>query len=157
MGPTRRAGGDRRRHNKHVTRRQRDLGWRRTCLTSCQAKQGGRGEAGKVSRPPLRRSRASFPQPVGESHQVHGRRIDRLLQVGFGQTDIAAAPQIETTHPLGNRAFSPRSQGVLRLELLGLLPLTGGLQRLVLRLRSHRQLPRKDLLKIVLECQEDDF
>ena len=100
MEATGQARGDRRRHHHKVKRRQLDLGWRRAGLTSHQAKQVWRGKTGKMSGPSLRLNCRAFPQPVGESHQVHRRRIDRLLQVRSSQPDIAATPQIKTTRAL---------------------------------------------------------
>ena len=95
-----------------------------------------------MSRSPLERLHLSFPQPVDESNQVHRRGIDRLLQLCPSQPDIAAAAQIKATHALRETAFHPGSQRVLGLEFIRLLPLARGLDRLVLRLRPHRQLTR---------------
>ena len=63
-----------------------------------------------MSRSPLELIHLSFPEPVGESHQVHRRGIDRLLQVCPSQPAIAAAAQIKATHALGDTAFHPGSQ-----------------------------------------------
>jgi hypothetical protein len=74
---------------------------------------------------------------------MHCGGMDRLLQLRPSQADRAAATPRKATHPLRNRAFRPGSQRLLRLELLRLLPLARGLDRLVLRLRPHRELARR--------------
>jgi hypothetical protein len=65
-----------------------------------------------------------------------------MLQVGLGQPAVPRRPQPEGAHPLGERALDPGPVGVVVGEGLGLLALTGGLDRLVFSLRVQRQVAR---------------
>jgi hypothetical protein len=55
-----------------------------------------------------------------------------MLQVGLGLPDVPASPQSTASNRLFMRSFDPGTHRVLLAELLGLLPLPGRLQRLVM-------------------------
>jgi hypothetical protein len=63
-----------------------------------------------------------------------------MLQMRFGQPEIARPAQATAANALGVRALDPGPPGILSLKLGGLLPLPGGLDRLVLGFRPDREL-----------------
>jgi len=63
--------------------------------------------------------------------------------VGLGEANIAASPQIKTSRALRDGAFHPGPEGVRSLELICLLTLPGGPDRLVWRLGLDRDLARR--------------
>ncbi len=71
-------------------------------------------------------------QPGYSARQVDRCRRDHMLQVRFGQADVAGAAQIKRTGTLRDGAFDPGAGFIAFLEFRGLLTLTSRLQSHIL-------------------------
>ena len=65
-----------------------------------------------------------------------------MLQMGLSQPDVAGPAQATAPDGLRVCPLDSGPPGILRFELDGLLPLPGGLDRLVVGLRPDRELER---------------
>src|SRR6201996_9473216 len=66
-------------------------------------------------------------EPLRDADQVDGRRRDNVLEVRFGQADVARAAQAAAMDGLGVGALDPGAGGVAGPERLGLLVLARAL------------------------------
>jgi hypothetical protein len=67
--------------------------------------------------------------------------MQELLEVRACQPKVPTLTEIKAADALREATFDARSQGVLGFEFGGLLPLAGGLDGLVVRLRPDGELP----------------
>src|SRR5581483_7434210 len=72
------------------------------------------------------RVRGTALQPVIQATDIHRRRRDDMLKMSARLPDVARTAQAHRAHTLGVNPLDDCSPGILLLELLGLLSLTGG-------------------------------
>jgi hypothetical protein len=75
----------------------------------------------------------SLAQPRVHASQIDGGRRRHVLQVGSREPTVAAAPQAERTHPLGDRPFDSRTSGVESTSLFARMTRTCHPEGLMLR------------------------
>ena len=78
-------------------------------------------------------------KPISQSREVHGGGDTKVLQMDFGQADIAGAALVVGADSLGKSAFDAGAGAIALLEGFVVLLLTHLLQQLVLFLRSDTQ------------------
>ena len=62
---------------------------------------------------------------------------ENVLQMRFGQADVACPSQVKATHALGQRPFDASALGILLGEGLGFFSCSGRLQGFVLGFGAH--------------------
>ncbi len=70
------------------------------------ANLGGQGsQLGVTGDPGL--GQRTFLEPGSQSVQIDGRRSGQMLQMGLGQSPVAALAQAEASYPLGDGSLHP--------------------------------------------------
>jgi hypothetical protein len=78
-------------------------------------------------------------EPSTKPNKIHGGRRQHVLQVSFGKSDVARAPQVQSPDPGRDRSLDPSALLIVLLEGRLCLALACGFQCLVLLLRTQRQ------------------
>ena len=78
-------------------------------------------------------------EPCVQTGEVHGRRGEDVLEVGFHLSKIAAAAQPKAPNALRQSAFDPGTTGISFLPDLALLLDATRLQSFMLRLAADNQ------------------
>ena len=78
-------------------------------------------------------------EPCVQTGEVHGRRGEDVLEVGFHLSKIAAAAQSKAPHALRQSAFDPGTTGISFFPNLALLLDATRLQSFMLRLAADNQ------------------
>ena len=84
-------------------------------------------------------------KPIGHTLDIDCRGGGHVLQMGLRQAAVACRPQSERSYPLRERAFDPRTAGVVSGKAVSLLALAGRLNRLMFSPRLQRQTARQGL------------
>jgi hypothetical protein len=80
-------------------------------------------------------------EPSDHPHAMHRGGIQQLLEVCTCPPKIPTLTEVKAPDALQEATLDPCPQGILRFELGSLLPLAGGLERLVVGLGPDRELP----------------
>lgn len=80
-------------------------------------------------------------EPSDHPHDIHRDGIQQLLEMRACQPEVPTLTEVKAPDTLREATLDPCPQGVLGFELGGLLPLAGGLDRLVVGLGPDRELP----------------
>src|SRR5260370_31851263 len=80
--------------------------------------------------------------PVMQAREIERDSTADLLQMGFGQPQIARMAHAKGAHGLGDGAFHPSTQRIALFESRGLLLLAAGMPGLIAGLGRHGQLAR---------------
>src|SRR5260370_34736392 len=80
--------------------------------------------------------------PVMQAREIERDSTADLLQMGFGQPQIARMAHAKGAHGLGDGAIHPSTQRIALFESRGLLLLAAGMQGLITGLGRHGPLVR---------------
>jgi hypothetical protein len=98
-------------------------------------------QLGQVAGLPPALAHSLAPEPGDHPDHMHGCRGQERLEVRARQAKIPTPAEINASDPWREATLYPCWQGVLGVELGGLLPLAGGLDGLVVRWRPDGELP----------------